>query len=121
MTQEFKDKDTLGKAVTELQHDLGEVVYNMNTSDVKNNNEVQRIYDKIGTINTNISDIKADIDKRQKELEEKISKLESDIDAELESNRNKIADVQKDISDSNKQILFIAITAILSYLFTHFA
>ena len=121
MTQEFKDKDALGQAVTELQHDMGEVIHNMETSDVKNKDEVQRLYDKIGTININITDIKDDINKRQKELEEKISKLESDIDEELESNRNKIADVQKDISDSNKQILFIAVTAILSYLFTHFA
>lgn len=121
MTQEFNDKDALGQAVTELQHDMGEVIHKMDTSDVRNKDEVQRLYDKIGTINASVTDIKTDIDKRQKNLEDKISKLEADVDEELESNRNKIADVQKDISDSNKQILFIAVTAILSYLFTHFA
>ncbi|AAV35939.1 orf119* [Lactobacillus phage LP65] len=121
MAQDFKDKDSLSQAVSALQHDMGEVIHSMDTNQIKTGDEVSRLYDKIESVNSAVSDIKLDVDKRQKVLEDKINKLESDLSDELDENNSKITSLQKDIGDSNKQLLFLAVSAILSYLFTHFA
>ena len=121
MAQDFKDKDSLSQAVSALQHDMGEVIHSMDTNNIKTGDEVSRLYDKIESVNSTVSDIKIDVDKRQKVLEDKINKLEDDLSDELDENNSKITSLQKDIGDSNKQLLFLAVSAILSYLFTHFA
>jgi len=121
MAQDFKDKDSLSQAVSALQHDMGEVIHSMDTNQIKTGDEVSRLYDKIESVNSAVSDIKLDVDKRQKVLEDKINKLESDLSDELDENNSKITSLQKDIGVSNKQLLFLAASAILSYLFTHFA
>lgn len=121
MAQDFKDKDSLSQAVSALQHDMGEVIHSMDTNQIKTGDEVSRLYDKIESVNGAVSDIKLDVDRRQKMLEDKINKLEADLSDELDENNSKISSLQKDIGDSNKQLLFLAASAILSYLFTHFA